>query len=39
MRRSRKEALRQVADRRGGVFARRAATIEALNGSQGTVSA
>jgi len=37
--RDRKEALRQVADRRDEVLARRAANIEALNGGQGTVSA
>lgn len=37
--RDRKEALRQVADRREDVLARRAANIEALNGAQGAVSA
>ncbi|MFL5995496.1 MAG: peptide deformylase [Streptomyces sp.] len=37
--RERKEALRQVADRRDEVFARRAANIEALKGGQGTVNA
>ncbi|MFK4100962.1 peptide deformylase [Streptomyces sp. NPDC019531] len=37
--RERREALRQTADRRDEVFARRAANIEAWSGSQGTVSA
>ncbi|MFF1304950.1 peptide deformylase [Streptomyces sp. NPDC058307] len=37
--RERKEALRQMADRRDEVFARRAANVEALNGAQGTLSA
>jgi peptide deformylase len=34
--RDRKEALRQMADRREEVFARRAANVEALNGAQST---
>lgn len=37
--REREQALRQMADRRDEVFARRAADIEALNGAQGTLSA
>jgi peptide deformylase len=37
--RERREALRQMADRRDEVYARRAANVEALNGGQGSVSA
>ncbi|CAM5567039.1 peptide deformylase [Streptomyces griseorubiginosus] len=37
--RDRKEALRQAADRRDEVFARRAANVEALKGAQGALEA